>query len=184
MAGAYVRRAFDPPGDDLVASARMLPITAFLRENARRPDRGALALFVAVLAFTACMLAMPVSETVRRAALARFHLTGWPFTAWVVFQPVPSMYNFENHWALSGIVPLPAATSDPACASVPGGFLSHHAFYPIMLRRPWIAHCVESAIVTIDSAYRGTTLRTTWRIDTAAGVSFRVRPVTASASPR
>jgi hypothetical protein len=162
----------------------MLPITAFVRENMRRPDRGALALVVAVLVYTACVLAMPLSEAVRRAALARFHLTGWSFVQWVIFQPVPSMYNFENRWALSEVVPSPAAASDPGCADVPGGFVNHHAFSAILLRRAWIAHCVESATVTIDSTYRGTRLRTTWRIDRAAiGGGFRVRAATMGAAP-
>lgn len=138
-----------------------LPVVEFAAANVRRPDRGALALVAAILVFSACILSLPLSDTARRAALARFQLSGWPLAAWMAFQPLPSMYNFENRWE---VVRAPGGEE---CPSPVEGFINHHVYNRIVLFdwRLRLRRCPLPARVYFRSTYRGTTVETTYRID-------------------
>src|SRR5882724_5213356 len=61
-----------------MASRVTLPICEFVAANRERPDRFALALVSAIMAFSCCIVLLPLSEKVRVAALERFELTRGP----------------------------------------------------------------------------------------------------------
>src|SRR5205823_11470555 len=115
------RRAAAPSSGAGSARGR-LPIVDFIAANAEKPDRAALFLLSAVLFFACFILLLPLSETVRRAGLRRFQLTGWPLAAWMLSQPAPSMYNFENRAAAVRTQP------DGASPRATNGFVTHHAY--------------------------------------------------------
>ncbi len=142
-----------------------LPIVEFIDANARKPDRGALALVAAVLVFSSVILSLPFSESMRRAALARFQLARWPFVAWVVFQPLPSMYNFENQWEVM------RAPDGDLCQTPIEGFINHHVYNPL-LPLDWplpLARFPAPARVLFRSTYMGTTVATAYRLDSGPG---------------
>ena len=138
-----------------------LPILDFIAANAEKPDRAALLLLSAVLLFACFILLLPLSETVRRAGLRRFQLTGWPLAAWMLFQPAPSMYNFENRWEVV------RTHADGACPRTTNGFVNHHVYNRIALFnwRVRFRQCPLPAWVHFRSAYMGTVVETTYRLD-------------------
>jgi hypothetical protein len=148
-----------------------LPIRDFLAANRERPDRLAIALVAAVAAFSCCIVLLPLSETARVAALERFQLRGWPLAAWMLFQPLPSMYNFENRWEVVEAGPGP-------CPERSAGFVNHHAYNRIALYnyRLGLRQCQLPALVRLRSTYRGTTVETSYRV--SAGADGRVLVVT------
>jgi len=152
-----------------------LPILDFIAANAEKPDRAALLLLSAVLLFACFILLLPLSETVRRAGLRRFQLTRWPLAAWMLFQPAPSMYNFENRWE----VVRPHA--DGACPRTTNGFVNHHVYNRIALFnwRVRFRQCPLPAWMHFRSAYRGTVVETTYRLDSGPDQhGITVTPVT------
>ncbi len=152
-----------------------LPIRDFVAANRVRADRLALALVAAVVVFSCCILALPFSERARIAALERFQLRGWPLTAWMLFQPVPSMYNFENRWEV--VTPGPGP-----CPERSAGFVNHHAYNRIALfnYRLGLHQCQLPAHVYLRSTYRGTTVETSYRVSRdAGGHGLDVTPVDA-----
>ena len=113
-----------------------------------------------IVAFSSFIVLMPLSETVRVAALERFELARWPLAAWMLFQPLPSMYNFENRWDVSTARPGP-------CPERIAGFINHHVYNRIALFN-WRAHfrqCQLPAWVRFRSTYAGTTVETSYRVD-------------------
>lgn len=154
-----------------------LPIVEFIEANVRRPDRGALALVAAILVFSGCILSLPLSETARRAALERFQLTRWPLAAWMVFQPLPSMYNFENRWEVV------RAPGGDLCPTPIEGFVNHHVYNRLVLFdwRLRLRRCPLPARVHFRSTYLGTTVETTYRLE--SGPDDHGMVVTPVASP-
>jgi hypothetical protein len=150
--------------DSQTGEAPLIPIVAFTRAMRRRPDPLALAIVTVVALFAAAILGMPASVAVRTAAMGRFHLSGWPIAAWAIAQPLPSMYNFENHWEVS----FSGATSDD-CRSRFRGFLNHHVFSGVVGRRAVLERCGLPADVVYRSTYRGTTVETRYRITHGPG---------------
>src|SRR5207245_4720130 len=142
-----------------MASRVTLPICEFVAANRERPDRLALALVAAIMAFACCIVLLPLSETVRVAALERFELARWPLAAWMLFQPLPSMYNFENRWEVVAPGPGP-------CPERSAGFVNHHAYNRIALfnRRLQFRQCQLPARGRLRSTYRGTAVETSYRV--------------------
>ena len=137
-----------------------LPIRDFIEANTERPDRLALSLVSAVLVFSCFIVLLPLSETVRRAAMERFQLTRWPLAAWILFQPLPSMYNFENRWDVVTASPGP-------CPERIAGFINHHVYNRIALFnwRVRFRQCQLPAWVRFRSTYAGTAVETSYRVD-------------------
>jgi len=137
-----------------------LPILDFIEANAEKPDRAALFLLSAMLFFSCFILLLPLSATVRRAGLQRFQLARWPLAAWIAFQPLPSMYNFENRWE---VIRPPGGP----CSEQVGGFVNHHVYNRIALfnGRIRFVQCPLPAWVHFRSTYMGTTVETTYRLD-------------------
>ncbi len=136
-----------------------LPIREFFAANRERPDRLALSLVSAVAAFSCCIALLPLSQTARVAALERFQLRGWPLAAWMLFQPLPSMYNFENRWEVTAPGPGP-------CPARSAGFVNHHAYNRLALfnYRLGLRQCQLPARVRLRSTYRGTVVETSYRV--------------------
>jgi len=136
-----------------------LPIREFIAANRERPDRLALSLVSVVVAFSSCIALLPLSETARVAALERFQLRRWPLAAWMLFQPLPSMYNFENRWEVTAPGPGP-------CPERSAGFVNHHAYQRIALFnfRLGLRMCQLPARVRLRSAYQGTAVETIYQV--------------------
>lgn len=149
-----------------------VPIVSFSKGIMDRPDALSLVLVCVVTVFTLAILSQPISGTARNAALRRFQLSGWPVLLWSVFQPVPSMYNFENAWE----VILPDTAGDD-CRTTLRGAINHHVFNTILLRRSTLERCGLPAEVRYRSSYRGTTVETRYLVTHGPGVhGLTVRP--------
>ncbi len=137
-----------------------LEVREFIAANVEQPDPGALTIAAAVVIFSCFVVTIPLSESVRRAAIERFQLVRWPLAAWMLFQPVPAMYNFENRWE----VVRPEAGPCPEDSS---GFINHHVYNRIALFtwRLQFRQCQLPARVTLRTTYRGTTLQTSYLVD-------------------
>ena len=139
----------------------------------RRPDALSLVIVSAVSFFTIAILSLPVSSVARDAALRRFHLTGWPIAVWAIFQPVPSMYNFENEWEVTFPEVVPAE-----CRTILRGAINHHVFNTILLRRGTLERCGLPAEIRYRSVYEGTAIETRYRVTPGPDVhGFIVTPL-------
>ena len=136
-----------------------LPVVAFAREISRKRDPVALVITGAVLFFALAILSSPFSRTTQVAAAERFHLARWRFSAWALFQPVPSMYNLENSWTVT-FTPQAAYADAQACGTSFRGFINHHVFSRILLQRAPLERCGLPARVHFESTYRTTTVET------------------------
>jgi hypothetical protein len=158
------------------ASGKTLPIVAFARAQLRTRDRIAISLVSAVLCFSIFVLLLPVSRTVQAAAARRFQLAGWPFAAWAVFQPLPSMYNLENRWEVT-FAPRTDASADEACRRAFSGFINHHIFNRILLQRVGLERCGLPAQVRFVTTYRGAAVETRYVLTRGPGLhGFVVSP--------
>ena len=152
-----------------VAPPRTLPLADFMRALRRQPDTVAVCLVAAILFFSLFLLVLPVSRTVQIAALRRFQLADWPFAAWAAFQPLPSMYNFENRWDVT-FSPKPGAATDEACGQVFHGFINHHIFNRILLMRAQLERCGLPAQVRFRATYRNTTVESRYQLTAGPGL--------------
>jgi hypothetical protein len=134
-----------------------------MRATARERDVPALLITAAIVMYSAFIVLLPVSDTVRRLAEMRFHLSGWPLGAWVMFQPLPSMYNFENQWTVTFSRSSPVVSTD-ACPETITGYINHHVYNRLLLpgSRLRLERCGLPALVRFTSTYRGTTINTTY----------------------
>lgn len=137
------------------------PIVAFVRHLRRDRDPVALGIVGAIALFSLCILSLPFSSSARVAAMQRFHLAGWNYAAWALFQPVPSMYNFENRWDVEFTRP-PGSGAPPNgdCERPFHARVNHHIFQPVLLLRAQIERCGLPAEVLLRSSYRGTQVHT------------------------
>ncbi len=143
----------------------------------RKSDPLAIAIAGAILLFSVCILVLPLSRTVQIAASRRFQLAGWSFTDWAVFQPLPSMYNFENRWDVT-FMPSALPAADPACGQAFHGFINHHVFNRILLQRVAIERCGLPAEVRFSTTYRGTTVENRYELTAGPGLhGFVVTPL-------
>ena len=139
----------------------------------RQPDALSLAIVVAVVLFSLAILSLPFSGAARNAALRRFHLAGWPVAVWAIFQPLPSMYNFENEWEVT----FRDGATD-ACRTSLRGAINHHVFDTILLQRRMLEECGLPADVRYRSVYRGTAVETRYRVTHGPGMhGLRVSPL-------
>ena len=159
-----------------MASRVTLPICEFVAANRERPDRLALVLVAAIMAFACCIVLLPLSEKVRVAALERFELKRWPLAAWMLFQPLPSMYNFENRWEVTTRGPGP-------CPERIAGFINHHVYNRIALPQGRLRFrtCQLPARVLFRSTYRGTQVEAAYLVSgDANGRGLTVTPTDGS----
>ena len=140
-----------------------------MRTLRRQPDPITICLFGAVLFFSLFIMLLPVSRTVQVAALRRFQLTGWSFAAWAVFQPLPSMYNFENRWDVT-FAPDRRVATDEACGQAFHEFINHHIFNRILLMRAPIERCGLPAQIRFRATYRGTTVESGYDLTAGPGL--------------
>jgi hypothetical protein len=64
-------------------------------------DFASAALLTVIAASSCWVLCLPLSSTVQKCYLNRFHLSSASFPAWAMQQPVPAMYNLENRFWVS-----------------------------------------------------------------------------------
>jgi hypothetical protein len=106
---------------------------------------------------------------VQAAAARRFQLAGWPFLAWAVFQPLPSMYNFENRWDVTFTPPVVAKAEDD-CRLAFHGFINHHVFNRVLLQRVALERCGLPAHVRFRTKYRGTIVESRYVLTSRPGM--------------
>jgi hypothetical protein len=172
----------DDPGEPRAApgltQTMKFPFITGLRTARAERDAPALAIVLLILIYTIFILMLPLSQTVQRAAESRFHLAGWSFASWIAFQPVPSMYNFENRWEVVFDTTTPGR--NPSCPDRMSGFINHHVYNRLLLPggRLWFENCAP-ATVRFISKYRGTTVETTYTVRHGPGAHGLIvsRPV-------
>ena len=134
-------------------------------------DPVARGVIAALLIYGAAIISMPLSESMRTLMMRRFHADTWPFAAWAAIQPVPSMYNFENHWRV-----LYDRLEAPDCKNRTE-YDNHHTFgrFSIPFERYRFDRC-GGALVIYSTRYRGTVVESTYRIDKKPeGTGYHVR---------
>jgi hypothetical protein len=158
------------------ASMRTLPVVAFLKRLLRDRDPLAICLVGPVLLFSISILLLPVSRTVQVAAARRFQLAGWPFAAWAAFQPLPSMYNFENHWDVT-FTPNGGTAVAGNCRREFHGFINHHVLDTVFVGRVALERCGLPAQVRFRTTYRGTTVENRYVLTGGPGLhGFIITP--------
>ncbi|MEP7306003.1 MAG: hypothetical protein ABJA98_10845 [Acidobacteriota bacterium] len=150
-------------------SRQTLPVVAFIREVLRQRDTLGICIATAVLLFSIFPLVLPISPGVRVAAARRFQLAGWPFPLWALFQPLPSMYNFENHWEVA-FTSIAGTTADETCRREFGGFVNHHVLDAVFLGRVALERCGFPAHVRFRTTYRGTTVESGYVLTAGPGL--------------
>lgn len=150
---------------------------AFARRLRNDRDRLALGIAGAIALFSICILSLPFSVSARVAAMQRFHLAGWSYVAWALFQPVPSMYNFDNRWDVTFTPPTRSIADETVCQVLFHGYINHHIFNRVLLRRAEMEHCGFPARVRFRSDYRGTQVETGYSLEARpGGHGFSVTP--------
>ena len=61
-------------------------------------------LFCLMVGVAMAAISILFSQTMKEAALKRFHLASRNFSAWAIHQMVPAMYNFENRIKFSNVI--------------------------------------------------------------------------------
>jgi hypothetical protein len=135
-------------------------------------------LVAALVVLSVAILSVAVSPSAQIAAAQRFHLTRWPFYLWALFQPVPSMYNFENRWDVAFARPEGSSADDELCRELFHGHINHHIFNRVLLRRAELERCGLPAQVHFRTDYRGTRIETVYLLTGQPGHGFSVAPAT------
>lgn len=109
-------------------------------------------------------LLIPVSSTVARVAMARFHLRSSSVVLWRLMQIVPSMYNFENRIWITEAPLLDEALGDSP--STTGFYINH---YPTRImtygdQRRLLGSLEKPLFVTLRSRYQGQDLVTRFKV--------------------
>jgi len=68
----------------------------FLIQSVQRRDLLGLAVFAILIVVALAAVSILFSQTMKEAALKRFHLASDSYPQWAAHQMVPAMYNFEN----------------------------------------------------------------------------------------
>jgi hypothetical protein len=140
----------------------MSALKRFLTTLPRDPLR---AVIVAFLVGTVLFqLLIPVSATVARAAMARFHLRSSSVVLWQLMQIVPSMYNFENRiWITEAPLDDEALAEPP---STTGFYINHYPARTLTYgyQRRWLGGLKKPLYVTLRSRYQGHDLVTRFKL--------------------
>ena len=137
-----------------------IPFVAYLRAGGH--DRLARALVYVIACASVVLLALPFNSAVQRSAIRRFHQSQWNRAAWMLLQPMPSMYNFENRWQVTFISP---PEHEPRCAERVEGYINHHVVHRLLLPagRALFVLC-GPAHVRFRTTYRDVTLTTRYTV--------------------
>lgn len=76
----------------------------FLIQSIRQRDLFGLAVFALLVVAGLAAVSILFSQTMKEAALKRFHLASDTFPQWAIHQVVPAMYNFENRIKFSNVI--------------------------------------------------------------------------------
>ena len=77
---------------------------SFLIQCCRQRDLLGLAVLAISLVVAGAAISILFSQTMKEAALKRFHLASDTFPQWAIHQAVPAMYNFENRIKFSNTI--------------------------------------------------------------------------------
>ena len=76
----------------------------FLVQCFRQRDVLGLVVFAVLIVVASAAISILFSQTMKEAALKRFHLASDTYPQWAVHQAVPAMYNFENRIKFSNVI--------------------------------------------------------------------------------
>ena len=134
-----------------------------VRDLRGRRDRLGWGLLAALLLGSSALVAVPLSSTVARDRMARYHARG-SWAGWALLQGLPAMYGFRNRaWTLPGTVP-PGTTVGPRDRHPDGRlvlrYVNHHTYRAVV--HPGEVRLPESACATtvLMSDYRGDSVKT------------------------
>lgn len=150
----------------------------------RSQDRFAFAIIALVVAVSGWILAMPISQSIQSATLARFHLCTPNYWAWSAQQLIPSMYNFENrYWWFAGSTPL--EQRGEGTPGIDGQWIETRVVnhFPGRLltfgdSRHRLLGTGESCHLVLRSRYRGNELATVWNATVSPLGGFDLSRVT------
>ena len=76
----------------------------FLVQSGQQRDLLGLAVFAMLVVAGLAAVSILFSQTMKEAALKRFHLASDTYPQWAIHQAVPAMYNFENRIKFSNVI--------------------------------------------------------------------------------
>ncbi len=119
------------------------------------------------------LLLMPIVPAIASATLHRFHLRTSSFTVWAMQFPIPAMYNFANRYK----VQADQVSSTPSDTVPLDGRMVNH--FPARIftfadgRYLHLRHG-EDRWLTIESSYRGQSLRTHFHAEPTEEYGFEL----------
>lgn len=148
---------------------------AFIRSVRRSRDRGAAILGIALASYALFPIALLISDDAAHASMARFHLRPQSFLGWLVAQPSPWMYNFENRFLVSER-PLSASELE----SSPWQAANHQPARAFTFAdgRARFLEAPGDRYFYLESRYRDQRLRSAYRAHVGELHEGDVRPVT------
>jgi len=136
-----------------------------------------MAAIVALVATIAIwLLLMPLVPAIASVTLRRFHLRTDSFVAWAVQFPIPAMYNFANRFEVRDSVADPSGDAMEDSAAPTRRMVNH---FPSRIftfgdgRYLHLRHG-EDRWLTIESSYRGQTLRSQFHAEALPGGGFKL----------
>lgn len=139
--------------------------------QASRRDYGFLAFVLLITIIAVWLLLMPLVPAIASAALHRFHLRSSTFLWWAVQQPIPSMYAFANRYEVRE---SPPGEIDPVIETNQKRYINHFPTRVLTFAnmRYRLLNDGRDRWVTIESTYRGQTIKTTLHAKPLPGGGF------------
>lgn len=137
------------------------------------PDYGMMLIVAMLAAVSVWLLLMPLVPQIASSTLHRFHLRSRSFLWWSVQQPIPSMYNFANRFEVRE---YPPGLIDPIIDSTEKRFINHFPTRILTFANTRYLYLSkgEDRWVTIESSYRGQTLKTRFHAKAIEGGGFEL----------
>lgn len=136
----------------------------FWVQTAGQRDVLGFAIFGGLCVVATATVSILFSQTMKEAALKRFHLATASYPAWAAHQMVPAMYNFENRIRFSNVI-HPQGEFDTQHPSYLGDAVNHFParFITFGDQRRVFADG-KDGMFEMTSAFAGTTLVSRWEL--------------------
>jgi len=135
------------------------PLVRALHHALRAKERGALALFALIGAYSLLALSTPFSTRMQQSQIAATHFRPRTLASWLVLQPLPKMYGHENRAFVAKTPLVGARLAPPARAGFEerAWWVNH---YPARVGR---FDGERASTFADDSVVRYVVVRTTYR---------------------
>lgn len=145
-------------------------------------DYGFIAIVTFVVAVAIWLLLMPLVPAIASATLHRFHLRNNSFVSWAIQFPIPAMYNFANRYQVRDRLEDSQADFDRASVRMVNHFPSR-IFTFADGRYMYLRHG-EDRWLTIESSYRGQSLRSHFHAEPRGDGGFDLHRLESSGDER